>query len=165
MKKHLVISALMLIFSAPVFAAVSKNLKYFPEGERLTYTKLLEAYRGGKLDEVKKQRDIMAKNYPNSVHLDNAYYLSGMLELQSDHYGEAVQDFGVVSHRFVRSGKRPSAMFALGVTYQRLNLPKQAQSVFQNLRKEYPGSAESQRAWMQMRLADKGQPAPARPKR
>lgn len=165
MKKQFVISLLMLSFSAPVFAAVKKSLRDFPEGERLTYTRLLEAYRGNSLTEIKKQRNILQSNYPNSVHLDNAYYLTGMLQLQNDRYAEAVRDFGIVNHHFVKSGKRPAAMFALGVTYQRLNLKPQANRVFTALRTEYPGSTEAKRAWMQMKLADKGVAAPTAKKR
>jgi TolA-binding protein len=152
MKKQLVMGAMMLIFSAQAFAAKPKNLKYFPEGERLVYTRLLDAYRRADLQEVQRHRNSLVRNYPASVHLDNAYYLTGMLQLQNQRYGEAVRDFGVVSKRFVRSGKRPAALFALGVTYQRLNLRPQAHEVFAKLRKEYPGSSEAQRAWMQLQL-------------
>lgn len=152
MKKQLVISAMLLIFSASAFAAKPKDLKYFPEGERLVYTRLLDAYRHGKLDEVQRHRNSLVRNYPSSIHLDNAYYLTGMLQLQNQRYGEAVRDFGVVAQKFQRSGKRPAALFALGVTYQRLNLQPQAHRVFAKLQKEYPGSTEAQRAWMQLRL-------------
>jgi len=152
MKKQLVISALMLIFSAQIFAAKPKDLKYFPEGERLVYTRLLDAYRRADLTAVQRHRNTLQRSYPASIHLDNAYYLTGMLQLQNERYGEAVRDFGVVKQRFVRSGKRPGALFALGVTYQRLNLQPQARRVFNQLRKEYPGSTEAQRAWMQLKL-------------
>jgi TolA-binding protein len=124
----------------------------FPEGERLVYTRLVEAYHRNQLQEVIKQRQVLERNYPRSVHLDNAYYLNGMVELQNNRFGEAIKTFDVVKNRYVKSNKRPGAMFAIGATYQKLNLPAQAHRIFQKIMTEYPGSPEAQRAWMQLRV-------------
>ncbi len=134
-------------------AATPKQLSAFPEGERLVYTRLVEAFRRAQLDEVVKQRIVLERNYPKSIHLDNAYYLSGMLEFQNNRLGEALKDFDVVRDRYTKSNKRPSALFATAITYQRLNLAPQAQRVFQRVVTEYPGSPESQRAWMHLQIA------------
>lgn len=134
-------------------AAVPQKLNAFTEGERLLYTRVVEAYRKGNLTETLKQRDLLARNYARSVHLDNAYYLSGVLQFQNNRLAEAVRDFGVVEKNYPKSNKRPAAMFAKAMTYEKLGLPAQSKRLMQLIVKEYPGSQESQRAWMQLKLA------------
>lgn len=154
MRKHAVIfSALVSLGSSNfVFAAVPKKLNAFPEGERLIYGRLVDAFRRNQFPQVIQQRQLLEKNYPSSIHLDNSYYLSGMLRFQNGQYGEAIRDFGAVRERFPHSNKRPSALFAMAMTYDRLALKPQAVRVLEGLIKEYPGSQESQRAWMQLKL-------------
>jgi TolA-binding protein len=67
-------------------------------------------------------------------------------------YGEAVRDFNKVTDQFPKSNKRPGALFALAATYDRLGLKPQAIRVYQSVIKDYPGSQESQRAWMQLQM-------------
>ena len=142
-----------VLMSFKISAAVPPKISAFPEGERLVYTRLVDAFHRGQLAEVAKQRQTLERNYPRSIHLDNAYYLNGMSELQNNRLGEAIKTFDVVKDRFVKSNKRPSAMFAIAATYQKLNLPVQANRVFRKIMTEYPGSPESGRAWMQLRVA------------
>jgi len=145
---------LIAVLSLPTLAAIPSQPKVnqFAEGERIVYTRLVEAYRINNLEGVVKQRQILERNYPLSVHLDNAYYLNGMAELQHGRLGEALKTFDIVKDHFVKSNKRPAALFAIGATYQRLNLPVLAHRMFQHVMTEYPGSPESQRAWMQLRV-------------
>jgi TolA-binding protein len=160
MKKHFVMRwAAVLVSLTPILLSVnasasipSNKAALFPEGERLIYTRLVEAYHHNQIQEVIKQRQTLERNYPQSVHLDNAYYLNGMVELQNNRLGEAIKTFDVVKNRFVKSNKRPGALFAIAATYQKLNLPTQAHRVFKTIMSEYPGSPESQRAWMQLRV-------------
>lgn len=153
--KRAVILSLILSSASFAFAATPKKLSQFlPEGERLVYGRLVEAYRRGKLQDVARQRQLLERHYPRSVHLDNAYYLNGMMEFQNGRYGEAVKLFDVVKTRFAKSNKRSSAMFAMGVTYDRLGLRPLATKVWDSVMNEYPGSVESQRAWMHLQ-ADK----------
>lgn len=158
MKKHAVIIRLVYMFAASLLlfsfahGAVPKKLEAFPEGERLVYTRLLEAFRRGQMGDVASQRQLLERNYPASNHLDNAYYLSGMLEFQNGRYGEALKTFNVIRTRFPKSNKRPAALFATAMTYERLNLKPQAQRVLATLIQDYPGSPEAQRAWMQLKV-------------
>lgn len=154
MRKRAVILGVFVLSGAlnSVFAAVPKKLNAFPEGERLIYSRLVDAYRRNEFTQVLQQRRLLEKNYPSSIHLDNAYYLSGMLQFQMGRYGEAIRDFNTVTDRFPRSNKRPSALFAMAATYERLGLKLQATRVLESLIKEYPGSQESQRAWMQLKI-------------
>jgi TolA-binding protein len=152
MKRTFALILITGIFHFPAFAAVPKKLNAFSEGDRMVYTRLVEAYRKNDLAEVQRQRRTLEKNYPQSVHLDNAYYLTGMLEYQNQYLGEAVRSFNTVTDRFPKSNKRPAALFGLAMSYKRLNLHSQALHVFNELAKEYPGSPESQRAWMHIQM-------------
>jgi TolA-binding protein len=138
--------------SVSAYAAVAKGLTQFPEGERMIYTKLVEAFHHNQMAEVSRQRQMLERNYPTSVHLDNAFYLTGMLEFQNNRLGEALQAFAVVRNRFSKSNKRPSALFGMAMVYKRLNLGPQAHRVLQRVVDEYPGSPESQRAAMQLKM-------------
>jgi TolA-binding protein len=139
--------------SSPLaMAAVPKNIRAFPEGERLVYTRLVQSFRQNQLAQVLSERQVLERNYPLSVHLDNAYYLSGMLEFQNMKYAEALKDFDVVRYRYNKSNKRPGALLATAVTYDKLNLAPQANRVYSMIIKEYPGSPEAQRAWMHLKL-------------
>lgn len=75
-----------------------------------------------------------------------------MLEFQNAMYGEAVRDFNKVTDQFPKSNKRPSALFGLAATYDRLGLKPQAIRVYKSVMKDYPGSQESQRAWMHLQV-------------
>jgi TolA-binding protein len=154
MRMHAVITRIALcLTSVATFAATPPKLNAFSEGERLLYTRIVEAYRKNDAAELTRQRDLLAKNYPKSVHLDNAFYLSGVLEFQNNHMSEAVRNFGIVADRYPHSNKRPAALFAKAMTYQKLGLKPQASHVLNEIVKEYPGSQESQRAWMQLKIA------------
>lgn len=124
-----------------------------PEGDRLVYTRIVAAYRKNQLEELLKQRQILERNYPTSVHIDNALYLQGMLEFQNARYGEAIHTFNYVTDHYAKSNKRPAALFAKGVAYERLNLKPLAIKVWETVMKDYPGSPESQRAFMHLRMA------------
>lgn len=147
------ISVLALAVSSHVASsAVPKKLNAFSEGDRIVYTRLVDAYRKENLSEVVKQRELLERNYPQSVHLDNAYYLTGMLEFQRELFGEALRSFNTVTSRFPKSNKRPAALFGKAMTYKRLNLTPQAVGVLSSIAKEYPGSPESKRAWIHLQM-------------
>lgn len=142
-----------LLVSSSVFAAKPTSLqKSFPEGEKLIFSKLVDSYNKRDLIDVIEQEKLLSKNFPNSVQRDNALYLRGYLELQKGRYGEALKAFGRLDDKRPYSIKRPPALFAMGVTYKKLDLPRQADSVFSRLIQSYPGSPEAKRANLERRL-------------
>lgn len=156
MKKQLVISTIALLAVDLAEAAVPKKINAFEDGERLVYTRVVEAYRKNDIQNVIANRALLEKNYPNSVHLDNAYYLSGMMEFQNNRMAEAVRSFGTVRSRFPQSNKRPAALFGLAMSYRKLGLQPIANNIMNEILREYPGSPESQRAWAQLQIDKKG---------
>jgi|GEM_PF-1325225 len=148
---------LIFIFSCflsnPVWAAIPKNqAPSFPEGEKLIYSKFLASFRKGDVTDMTKQKKLLQENYPQSIHLDNAYYLMGAAEYQQDHLGEALRAFDMVVNHFPQSSKRSTALFGMGMTYRKLNLTNQAEAVFKRVIELYPGSPESQRAKLELQL-------------
>lgn len=153
MKKHAVIFAISMMITTLAHAAVPRQLNAFSEGERLVYTRVVQAFRQNNLNEALHQRSLLVRNYPKSVHLDNAFYLTGVMQYQAGLYAQAVRDFGIVGDRFPQSNKRPAALFAKAMTYDKLGLKPQATRLLKMIMTEYPGSQESQRAWMQLKVA------------
>lgn len=156
MRKHAVIGVFILTIAQSAMAATPQKLSSFPEGERLVYGKLVQAFRKSDMQELAKQREILERHFPSSVHLDNAFYLTGMLEFQNGQIGESVRSFSVVTNRFPKSNKRSAALFAKAVAYNRLNLKSQALRVWETVIKEYPGSPDAERAKMHIRMAKLG---------
>lgn len=155
MKKHSVISALVIaasLLALEARGATPQKLNAFQEGDRLIYARLVEAYRKNSLPEVYRQRQILERNYPQSVHLDNAIYLTGMLEFQNNRLGEAVRTFNTVTDRYPKSNKRPAALFGLAMSYKRLGIKSLSTRVLNDIVRAYPGSPESQRAQMHLRV-------------
>ena len=144
---------MILKFSLTASASIPPGENAFVEGERLIYTKIVEAFRNNQLPVAIIERDRLAKNYPASVHLDRAYYLTGVLEFQRQNLSGAARDFTTVIERFPLSHKRPAALFARAATYGKLNLDGLAMKVWQQILREYPGSPESRRAEMQIKVA------------
>lgn len=157
-KKTLQLSGLLLfsVISFSVFAANSPIKAQLPDGDKLIYGRLLEAYRQQKVKDVVDQKNLLLKNYPGSIHTDNALYLSGLLQIQKNRIPEGLKDLSNLEKNFPKSLKRPSAMFAKALAYQKMNLPVQQKSVLQSIVKNYAGSLESQKAWVELRLIKEG---------
>lgn len=154
-----------MLFAAQVsFAAVgpmagskskAKLGSQLPEGEKAIYLRVVEAYREGNVAQVYKFRDLLLKHYPRSVYADNALYLTGLLDYHKGRTAEAIQNFGDVTTRYPQSNKRVSAMYAKAVAYSKLNMPEFTKRLLKEIIDQYPGSPESQRAWIDLRLKDK----------
>ena len=123
-----------------------------PDGDKLIYGRLIESFRKQNIADVVAQKSLLEKNYPNSVHMDNALYLSGALQVQNNRIPEGLKDLSKLEKNYPNSLKRPSALFAKALAYKKLNLPNQEQAVLQSLVKKYVGSVESQKAWVELRL-------------
>lgn len=134
------------------YGATPNLSKVFPEGEKMIFSKLFASYQKQDLSDVVKQQETLEKNYPASLYTDQAIYLRGYLELKKNRYAEALKAFSELDQKRPLSVKRPEALFAMAMTYKKLGLAKQADSVLSRLQKSYPGSPESRRASLERRL-------------
>lgn len=151
-----VIGIFLAVLSISVGAVPERKMNAFPEGERLIYMRIVELYRKNQIDELLKQKRLLESRYPASIHIDNVYYMLGRMDYEAGRYGEALRAFGIIDRRFEKSNKRPAALFAIGSTYQKLGLNNMADHVWHRLISQYPGSQESLRAQMQLRIGAKG---------
>lgn len=127
----------------------------FPEGEKAIYLRILESYRKGNIEETTRFKDLLLKSYSQSIYADNAIYLTGLLDFQRGRTAEAIQNFGELIKKYPNGNKRPAAMYAKSVAYSKLNLHGLAKKLLEDITARYPGSPESQRAWIDLRLKEK----------
>ncbi|MEO0335053.1 MAG: tetratricopeptide repeat protein [Pseudomonadota bacterium] len=123
--------------------------------EKLIYASLIKAYRKDDMKQTQSQLDQLVSYYPRSVYADNAYYLTGILQLKKGYLGQSIQTFDRVIKEYPRGNKRASAMYAKGIAYKKLRLVKPAKKHLNDVIKSYPGSLESQRAKVELRLIKK----------
>lgn len=128
---------------------------HLPEGEKAIYLRFLDSYRKGQIVEAYRFKDLLLKNYPQSIHADNAVYLTGMLDMQRGRFAEAIKNFGAVQTLYPAGNKVPAALYAKSMTYNKLNMNQLSLQILEEVIKKYPGSPESQRAWMDLRLKGK----------
>lgn len=120
--------------------------------EKITYAEVIQAYRQEDLRQLLKSQKVLLKFFPRSIYADNSLYLLGILLMKKKRYGKAIKVFDRVITHFPRGNKRASAIFAKSVVYKNLNLNSNAKKYFKKVIKDYPGSIESQRAWVELRL-------------
>ncbi|MBX7231381.1 MAG: tetratricopeptide repeat protein [Bdellovibrionales bacterium] len=123
-----------------------------PEGEKALYIKIVESYQQGDLVKLLQLKNILLSYYPTSIHCDNALYLLGSLEFQKGKIAESIHTFSTLIEHFPSGNKRPAALYAKSMAYSKLNLPQISQKILSEIVKTYPGSPESQRAWIDLRL-------------
>lgn len=139
-------------------AAPRTKLDYgtqLPEGEKAIYMRLIEAYRSSSIKDTYKFRDMMLKRYPKSVYADNALYLAGLLDFQKGRIAESIQNYSELIRRYPQANKKVSALYAKSAAYTKLNLPQISKKILEEIVSKYPGSPESQRAWIELRLREK----------
>jgi TolA-binding protein len=158
---------LVIILSFPALAAKTTSLKGQKDfrvldgvqnkgpDEKLIYASLIKAYRKDDLRQTREQLDQLINYYPRSVYADNAFYLTGILQLKKGQLGESIQTFDRVIKEYPRGNKRASALYAKGIAYKKLRLVKPAREHLMKVIKSYPGSLESQRAKVELKLIRK----------
>lgn len=146
-----------LIMGSVAGAAVKKQKlgAQFPEGEKAIYMRLVDSYRRGSLVDTYRFRDLILKHYSASIYADNALYLAGLLDYQRGRTSEAIHNFGQIVKRYPQGNKRAAALYAKSMAYSKLNLHQLSRQLLEEITKTYPGSPESQRAWMDLRISEK----------
>jgi TolA-binding protein len=120
--------------------------------ETTLYSEIVASYR--KNDEIgfKSRLQTFRTRFSNSQFADNVLYLAGRMAFNNKNYGEAIKYYQRVVNQYPRSNKVVAASLAKGVAYRKMNLTPQANYVFKDLRKKYPGSPESFRAENELKM-------------
>ncbi len=140
---------------------MSEKEKAFFElaGENITtlteigaYRKVIEKYQINDAIALKAYSNILIKKFPRSIYCDNALYLMGMMYFTENKYGESLNAFQKILTQYPQSNKAVSALFAKGIVFKKMHLNKEAMTILSQVSKLYPGSPESMRAEMEMKL-------------
>jgi len=138
-------------------AAVPKNpepvsaAKQFPEGEEILYTRVLENYRKGNIEELQKLANRLTKLFPHSVYCDNALYLTGLAMVEKGVFGPAIKIFDRIEEQYPVGNKRVAAIYAKSAIYKKLNLPQLSKMMLEKVVRVYPGTPEALRAQMELK--------------
>ncbi|PWU22321.1 MAG: hypothetical protein C5B49_01010 [Bdellovibrio sp.] len=121
-------------------------------GEQSLYNEMVAAYeRNDELSFQPRFQRMMA-DHAKSVWADDAIYLAGMLKFSNKQYGQALQLFAKILENYPESNKARAALFAKGAAYRQMNLLPQAKEIFEQVQSRFPGSPESRRADVELRI-------------
>lgn len=125
---------------------------YSKMSESSLYAELLAAYQSQNEVQFHSQLEVFMKKYRKSLHSDNVLYLAGKMALEKKNYAKAVFYFERVAKSYPASNKVVASQFAKGIAYKNMKLGTMANRVFSQITKQYPGSPESFRAEMEMKM-------------
>lgn len=125
--------------------------------EKELYGKSIELFKTKDLTQLRIVLTKLKEKFPESTFIDRVTYLMGLTEMEKNAFVSALKNFETIIQEYPTGKKRVGALFAKAVVYKRLNLKTQSHNVFSQVIKEYPGSPESQRAVMELKLLESTQ--------
>lgn len=139
----------LVVFSLNVFAAIPRETI---SPDQSLYAKVIEAYRQGDKLLLNKSVRLLIKNYPQSVHADNALYLNGMLALSKSEYKRALKNFVLLQKFYPNGNKLPAALMGKGISYRKLGKLDKAEKAFKMVQARFPKSPEFYQSGLQLKL-------------
>ena len=118
--------------------------------ETASYFKTIELIKDYKYEQAKLDLQQQISNYPNGVTTASSYYWLGEIYLFEEKYSEAIQSFEQVYILSSNNPKAPSALYKIGIIYDRLGQEQKAQNYFRKVIKIYPSSPASELAKKQV---------------
>lgn len=120
--------------------------------EKGLFSQILMAYQTDNGKQLKYYFEELIKKYPKSSLADNALYIIGLYNLNHKNFGNSIQYFNRIKKDYKHSEKVVSALFAKAMVYKMTGLPELSRGVLNEVLKDFPGSPESLRAGMELRL-------------
>lgn len=143
----------------PVELTEKEKVFFELSGEKITqltepeiYRKSVEKYRQNDEIALNAYVNLMLKKYPRSIYCDNVLYLQGMLSFSQKKFGESLNSFQKILNVYPHGNKAVSALFAKGVVFKKMNLNQEAIRLLAQVVNQYPGSPESARAQVELKL-------------
>jgi tol-pal system protein YbgF len=103
-------------------------------------------YSKGEFAAALKQFDAHTIQYPNSTHMANAIYWRAHCYFKMEDFPNAVKGYEELRTNHPTSEKVPFSIYNEAVAYSRLQQPEKAKGLFQQLIREYPNDAATERA-------------------
>jgi TolA-binding protein len=124
------------------------------KSEHLLYAKVMTAYRHHDAPELQKAVKIFLKTFPESAYADNAIYLSAMLGVQKNDLSYAHRALDHLLKEYATGNKAVAALFTKGALYKKQQKWQKARETFVKVATNFPGSPESQRVPLELRLVE-----------
>jgi TolA-binding protein len=120
--------------------------------EREIYQQLTVAYEQNDLDSFRSKYSRLQKEYTNSIYLDDAEYMLGMMFAGRKDYGLALKTFNEALKKYPTSNRLRTLLLSKGTTLKRMNLNELALIQFEQVKKKFPGSPEALRSDVELKL-------------
>ena len=117
-----------------------------------TYQKAVEYYKQGDETALNAYANFLLKRYPKSIYSDNVVYLQGMLAFSNKNFGASLTHFHKILSLYPQSNKAVAALYSKGIVFKKMNLDKEAVKVLAQVINRYPGSPESAKAQIELKL-------------
>ncbi len=131
-------------------SVIARNYEKMPEGQ--LYAEIMDRYQAHDLWGFELRSKAYLGKFAKSDRRDEIIYLKGMMDLGERNYGGALAQFNRVLRDHPNGKKAPSAMFAKGMTYRKMNLAREAKLALREVLQRYPGSPESMRAKAELKI-------------
>jgi TolA-binding protein len=124
-----------------------------PEGQ--LYAEILDRYEAHDLIGLESRSKVFLGKFTNSERRDDVMYMQGLMELGERNYGVALTQFNKILRDHPEGRKAPSALFAKGITFERMNLKREAKQALAKVIDLFPGSPEALRASTEVKMIKK----------
>lgn len=141
-------------FASPQASPASTDENRFPEDDRKAYELMLSAYQKQNIQLLSSLHSKFVKTFPQSPLRDNATFLVAQLYMEKGMWKQAAGPINKILKSNAVSERWPSAIYSKGLIYKNIGMQSKAQQQWQILLKRFPGSKESQKAWIALRLMD-----------
>jgi TolA-binding protein len=118
------------------------------------YSEMVRSFQSRDIERLELLLAELLKQFPNSIHADNALVITGQLNISINRSAEALRQFEQVIQDYPFGNRLPAAQFGKSVAYKNLKLYKYANSALDQLKKDFPGSPEAYRAELEKRLIE-----------
>ena len=78
--------------------------------------------------------------------------MAGLLNVTNRNYGRALKSFDAILVNDPKGSQASKALFAKAIVYKKMNLPGPSKDILQKVQARYPGSVESQRASLELKI-------------
>lgn len=129
--------------------------KYKIFSDKRVYEQALRAYHEQKLNKLVELRGVLEARSEYNPFLDNVIMLQAQLHMDKGQFSKAISLYNQVIQKHPKSEVRSRAILQKGFAYKILNLTKFAEKTFSNLVETYPGSPETARAKLELKLLNK----------
>ncbi len=155
--QHEIIQAPTLAQQAGVKAEASKVEEASPtdsheSAEHNLYAKVIASYRQKRTADLKRVTEILLKTYPQSVFADRAIFLNARLDFENANDPAAMAECDRIIRNYPNANKLVATYFLKAQILKKQGRILEAKSVLADVQTYFPGSPESYRVPLELKL-------------